>query len=83
MALEDAFQLVGGRPLDVLALHDGLEKLRGLDPQQAAVIEYRIFGDLSNEQVALILEVPARAVQGKFRGGLAWLRRELGRGGNE
>lgn len=83
VALEDAFQLVEGRPLDVLALHDGLERLRTLDPQQAAVIEYRIFGDLDNEQVALILEVPARVTAGKFRGGLAWLRRELGPGDNE
>jgi DNA-directed RNA polymerase specialized sigma24 family protein len=83
VALEDAFRLSGDRPLDLLSLHDVLEKLRALDPQQASIIEYRIFGALSNRQVAHILEVPTGTVERMCRSGLAWLRRELSRGGSE
>ena len=83
VALEDAFQLAGDQPLDLLALNEALEKLRANDPQQATVLEYRIFGNLTEQQIAHVLEVSLDIVKQYSKGGLAWLRRELSRGGSE
>jgi len=80
VALYDAFALAADRVLDVLALHDALEKMRTLDERQADVVEYRLLGGLSSEETARLLGVSSRTVERDWTMGQAWLRRELSKG---
>ena len=78
VTLDDAFALGGDRELDLIALHEALEKMRNLDERQAEVIELRIFGGLNNEEAAHELNVSTRTIERDWKMGLAWLRREMG-----
>jgi RNA polymerase sigma factor (TIGR02999 family) len=64
--------------LDLLALHDALERLAGLDPEQARLVELRYFGGLSIEETAEALDVSPATVKREWALARAWLRRELG-----
>lgn len=64
-------------PVDVLALHDALEKLAALSPRQASVVEARFFAGLSVELTAEALEVSPRTVETDWAIARAWLARQL------
>jgi RNA polymerase sigma factor (TIGR02999 family) len=64
--------------LDVLALHDALERLAMLDPDQARLVELRYFGGLGIEDTAEALGVSPATVKREWAVARAWLRRELG-----
>lgn len=59
------------------AIHRALEKLRTLSERQAEVVSLRIFGGLTMEQIASVLAVSKRSVEGDWTVARAWLRREL------
>jgi RNA polymerase sigma factor (TIGR02999 family) len=64
--------------LDVLALHEALERLAVSHPRPAQVVELRFFGGLSVPEVAEALEVSDTTVEGDWRFARAWLRGQLG-----
>ncbi len=80
VAIEGAFAPGAGGVLDVMALHEALEKMRMLDQRQAKVVEYRLLGGLDTEETARLLGVSLRTVERDWTMGQAWLRRELSRG---
>jgi RNA polymerase sigma factor (TIGR02999 family) len=63
--------------VEVLALHDALEKLALLDERQAKVVELRYFGGLSVEEAAEALEISPATVKREWATARAWLKREL------
>lgn len=63
--------------VDVLGLHDALEKLAALDPKQARIVELRYFGGLSIDETAEALGISAATVKREWAFARAWLRREL------
>jgi RNA polymerase sigma-70 factor (ECF subfamily) len=63
--------------LDVLALHEALERLAELDPDQARLVELRYFGGLGIEETAEALGVSSSTVKREWAVARAWLRREL------
>ena len=63
---------------DLLALHEALEKLAVLDPDQARLVELRYFGGLTIEETAEALAVSPATVKREWALARAWLRRELG-----
>jgi RNA polymerase sigma factor (TIGR02999 family) len=63
--------------LDVLALHEALERLAVLDPDQARLVELRYFGGLGIEDTAEALGVSPATVKREWAVARAWLRREL------
>ena len=63
--------------LEVLALHEALERLAALDPEQARLVELRYFGGLGIEETAEALGVSAATVKREWAVARAWLRREL------
>ena len=77
VTLYDAFALKADHDLDVVALHEALEKMARLDERQANVVELRLFGGLTTEETARMLEVSTRTVERDWKMGQAWLRREL------
>jgi RNA polymerase sigma factor (TIGR02999 family) len=65
-------------PIDVLELHDALDRLDVLDPQQARVVELRYFGGMSIEETAEALELSPATIKREWAVARAWLARELG-----
>jgi len=64
--------------VEVLALHEALEKLAALDPGQARIVELRYFGGLNIEETAEAVGVSPATVKREWAVARAWLRRELG-----
>ncbi|MEO7997159.1 MAG: sigma-70 family RNA polymerase sigma factor [Gemmatimonadaceae bacterium] len=64
--------------LDVMALHDALDRLALLDPDQARIVELRYFGGLTIEETAEAIGVGPTTVKAEWAIARAWLRRELG-----
>ena len=63
--------------LDVLALHDALDRLAALDPDQARIVELRYFGGLTIEDTAAAMERSPATVKREWAVARAWLHREL------
>lgn len=63
--------------IDVLELHEALEKLAALDPKQARLVELRYFSGLTIEETAEALGISAATVKREWAFARAWLRREL------
>jgi RNA polymerase sigma factor (TIGR02999 family) len=64
----------------LLALNGALDRLAALDERQARVVELRFFGGLTVAEVAHLLGVSRRTVEGDWTHARAWLKRELTRG---
>lgn len=67
----------GRADAEVIELHDALERLAELDQRAARVVELRVFGGLTVPEVAEVLGVSARTVDGDWLVARAWLTREL------
>jgi RNA polymerase sigma factor (TIGR02999 family) len=65
---------------EILDLHEALERFAALDRRAAQVVELRVFGGLSVQEVAHLLEVSPRTVDGDWAVARMWLSRELGTG---
>ena len=63
--------------VDLLALHEALERLAALDADQARLVELRYFGGLTIEETAEALGVSPATVKREWAMARAWLRREL------
>ena len=67
----------GPNEVDVLALHESLERLAKLDPQQERVVELRYFGGLTIEEAAEVMGISPATVVRDWTFAKAWLRAEL------
>lgn len=63
--------------IEVLALHEALERLAVLDERQAKVVEMRYFAGLGVEEVAEALDISPATVKREWATARAWLKREL------
>jgi RNA polymerase sigma-70 factor (ECF subfamily) len=63
--------------LDVLALHESLERLAVFDPQQARIVELRYFGGLTIDEAAEVVGVSEATVAREWTMAKAWLRANL------
>jgi RNA polymerase sigma factor (TIGR02999 family) len=70
----------GANGVDVLALHDSLERLAAFDPQQERIVELRYFGGLTIEEAAEVIGISAATVVREWTIAKAWLRADLSRG---
>ena len=65
------------RVVDVLWLHDALDRLAALDPRQARVVEMRYFAGLSVDEVAGVLGISPATVKREWATARLWLARAL------
>jgi RNA polymerase sigma-70 factor, ECF subfamily len=82
LVLDETLHFADRKSVEILALHDALNGLARLDPQQSRVVELRFFGGLSVEETAGILQVSRATVNRDWVTARAWLLRELGGGPN-
>lgn len=63
--------------VDVMAVHNAIEKLAGTNEQWARIVELRFFGGLTVEETAEAIGVSKTTAERQWRVARAWLRREL------
>jgi len=67
----------GPNQIDVLALHESLERLAAFDPQQERIVELRYFGGLTIEEAAEVVGISEATVVREWTIAKAWLRADL------
>ncbi len=77
ISLDDAILPTQEKTLDLVALDDALVDLARLDPRKGRIIELRVFGGLTIEETAAVLDVSGTTVINDFRSARAWLFRQL------
>lgn len=77
LSITSAEKLTKQSEIDLLALHEALEELATLDPQQERIVELRFFGGLSIEETAEVLHIGHATVERDWKMARAWLRRQL------
>jgi RNA polymerase sigma factor (TIGR02999 family) len=79
--LDDTLDRVKSRwnqdALDLIAINDALEQLEQRSGRQRTIVDLKIFGGLSNREVAEQLEVSEATVEREFRMARAFLSRQL------
>lgn len=63
--------------IDVMALHEALQKLADLSPRQARVVELRYFAGLGVEETAEVLSLSKTTIKDEWAVARAWLHRAL------
>jgi RNA polymerase sigma-70 factor (ECF subfamily) len=66
--------------LDIVAVHEALDRLAAFNERQAQVMTLRYFGRLTISEVAAALGVSPVTVERDWRFARAWLRGQLGKG---
>jgi len=77
LSITSARQLSAKPDTDLLALHEALEELAVIDPEQSRIVELKFFGGLSIEETAEVLGVGHATVEREWKMARAWLRRQL------
>jgi RNA polymerase sigma factor (TIGR02999 family) len=79
VSFDEAGPLVAQESAEVIALHQALDALQGLDPRKSRVVELRYFGGLSIEETAEVLGISTITVNRDWRLARTWLIREMNR----
>jgi RNA polymerase sigma factor (TIGR02999 family) len=77
VTLDHADEVARLPEVDILAVHEALERLAKFDEQQARIVELRFFGGLSIAEVADALRIGHATVEREWGLARAWLRKEL------
>ena len=78
LSLDAVTLMAQGRQQEVLEIDEALTRLATQHPQHAQVVEMRVFGGYSSEEIAKILGISDRTVKRYWAFARAWLHRELG-----
>jgi len=65
------------RAVELLAVDDALSRLFEIDPRRARVVELRVFGGLTHDEIADVLRISPQSVMRDWRLAKAWMLREL------
>jgi RNA polymerase sigma-70 factor, ECF subfamily len=65
--------------VDVIALHEAMERLGQLDPELVRVVELRFFGGLTVEETADVLGASPSTIKRSWSLARSWLKREMER----
>lgn len=81
VTLSEAINPGGGPDIELLALHDAMEKLAALDERQGRIVELRFFAGMTGEEIAHVLGISPATIKREWRAARAWLNAELERNG--
>ena len=77
IALDEAVGYLRTQEVEILPLHEALERLGDLDKRQAEVVELKFFGGLTNEETAEVMNTSISTVKREWEMARSWLYREL------
>jgi len=63
---------------EILHVDEVLSRLTDVDERMARIVELKVFGGLTYDEIAALLEVSSATVRADMRFGVAWLKREMG-----
>src|SRR5262245_8043484 len=73
VSLSELHDVGGGPDIDVIALHDALEKLEAQDPRKSRVVELKFFGGLTTAEIAEVMQLSPATVEREWSFSRAWL----------
>jgi RNA polymerase sigma factor (TIGR02999 family) len=68
---------IGAAEVDLLDLHDALNRLSESDPRKGRIVELKFFGGLTTEEIADALSISTATVERDWKFARAWLYREV------
>jgi RNA polymerase sigma-70 factor (ECF subfamily) len=74
---EEGVALSPERSVEVIDVDDALTELQALNPRQAQIVELRYFAQLSDEQIAALLNISTRTVQRDWLLAKDWLSQRV------
>ena len=77
VSLSDVSLFSMGRPEELIALDEALERLAKIDERKSRVVEMKYFGGLETDEIAEVLKVSPITVLRDWRFARAWLLREI------
>jgi len=77
VTLDDALLVTEEHMDRVLMIDDSLQKLAGVDPEQARVVELRFFAGMNVEETAAVLGISTATVKREWSHAKAWLQRDM------
>lgn len=77
ITLDEGLAITDGNQVELLALHQALERLEKVDDRKSKIVELRYFGGLSTEEAAEVLGVSEITIKREWAKAKAWLFREL------
>ena len=66
MELDEACRVSPRQEVDLLEIDEALETLAQRDPRQATIVELRLFGGLTMDEIAHVLGVSKRTVEAEW-----------------
>jgi RNA polymerase sigma factor (TIGR02999 family) len=78
VSLSRADRVLEKPEIDLVALHEALERLATHDEQKGHIVELRFFGGLTIDETAEVLDISHATVERDWKMARAWLRSELG-----
>ena len=81
VTLDEGLAVSDESSVELLALHQALERLEKIDHRKSKIVELRYFGGLSTEEVAEVLGISEITVKREWAKAKAWLYRELSQDG--
>lgn len=77
VTLNEVGESAEAEPVDILIIHEALERLASFDPRKADLVDLMAFGGLSGKDVAEVMNIPEHTVWREWRMARAWLHQEL------
>jgi RNA polymerase sigma factor (TIGR02999 family) len=79
---DGAIAVVEGLNVDILAVHEALDRLSQIHPEKAELVNLRYFAGLTVPEAAAILDISTPTAERHWRYARAWLARELRQNGD-
>jgi DNA-directed RNA polymerase specialized sigma24 family protein len=77
ITFDEGLEVGGNKEMDVFELDEALTRMADVDKRMAQVVELRVFGGITVEEVAHVLGVSVRTVHYDWRMARMWLSREF------
>jgi RNA polymerase sigma-70 factor, ECF subfamily len=78
VSLTVASELHADQELDVVAVHEALERLHALDARKSRIVELKFFGGLTTSEIAEVMDVSPATIERDWTFARAWLFDALG-----
>ena len=72
-----AGEVMGAGEVNLLDLHEALDRLCKTDPRKAQIVELKFFGGLTTEEIADTLQISSTTVERDWKFARAWLHQAI------
>src|SRR5262249_59028453 len=73
VSLTSAEDASPGPAVEILAVHEALDKLAALDPRKARIVELKFFGGMTTKEIGEAIDLSTATVEREWTFSRAWL----------